>query len=90
MYLGFDALAIGPLTRQSHLYGGGRHRKCCGPHSAPARERGRMVERRIQTERLSRRLVGKGNYRHFMERRITSRPSGRRHAGQHDRWPTAR
>jgi|SRR5579872_5462967 len=79
MYLGSDALAVGPFTsRISHLED--------GDYVAIDHEgarifdaEGRPVERAIRTAPTIGALVEKGNYRHFMEKEIHDQPDACQH-----------
>ena len=75
MYLGSDALALGPLTRQISYMEEGDIAVLRPGEARLLDEKGRKVERRIQQTELSGALVGKGNYRHFMEKEIYEQPT---------------
>ena len=75
MYLGSDALALGPLTRQISYMEEGDIAVLRPGAARLLDEKGRKVERRIQQTELSGALVGKGNYRHFMEKEIYEQPT---------------
>ncbi|HUZ11288.1 MAG TPA: glutamine--fructose-6-phosphate transaminase (isomerizing) [Caulobacteraceae bacterium] len=79
MYLGSDALAVGPFTsRISHLEDGDivaidhRGARIFDAEGAPAR-------RPIRTAPAAAALVEKGNYRHFMEKEIHDQPDACQH-----------
>jgi glucosamine--fructose-6-phosphate aminotransferase (isomerizing) len=75
MYLGSDALALGPLTRQITYMEEGDIAVLRPGEARLMDERGRTVQRKIQQTELSGALVGKGNYRHFMEKEIYEQPT---------------
>jgi glucosamine--fructose-6-phosphate aminotransferase (isomerizing) len=74
MFVGSDALALAPLTRRvAYLEEGDWAVVTRG--GADIRDRGgRPVERPIRETEVSGALVGKGNYRHFMEKEIYEQP----------------
>lgn len=76
MFLGSDALAVGPFTnRVSYLEDG----DFVAVDHAGARvfdETGKAVTRAAQTVPASPALMEKGNYRHFMEKEIHDQPEG--------------
>ena len=74
MYLGSDALALAPLTeRISYLEEDDW--AVVTPAGASIRDRsGQVVERAIRRTALSGAPIGKGNYRHFMEKEIWEQP----------------
>jgi glutamine---fructose-6-phosphate transaminase (isomerizing) len=79
MFLGSDALAVGPFTnRISHLEDGDYvaidHK---GARIFDAS--GALVERQIRTVPTAQALVEKGNYRHFMEKEIYDQPDATQH-----------
>ena len=76
MYLGSDALALAPLTRRiAYLEEG----DWVGAHATTARrsstdgKRGRSAQ--IMQTALSGAAIGKGNYRHFMQKEIHEQPA---------------
>ncbi|HTX50785.1 MAG TPA: glutamine--fructose-6-phosphate transaminase (isomerizing) [Caulobacteraceae bacterium] len=79
MFIGSDALAVGPFTsRVCYLDDGDyvaidRH----GAHIFDAG--GRPAQRRIHTVAASAALMEKGNYRHFMEKEIHEQPDAVQH-----------
>jgi glucosamine--fructose-6-phosphate aminotransferase (isomerizing) len=74
MYLGSDALALAPLT-QRICYLEEDDWAVVTPAGASIHDRsGRVVERPIRQTALSGALIGKGNYRHFMEKEIWEQP----------------
>ena len=79
MYLGSDALAVGPFTsRISHLEDGDYvaidHKSARIFDAA-----GAPVERPVRTVPTAAALVEKGNYRHFMEKEIHDQPDAVQH-----------
>ena len=79
MYLGSDALAVGPFTsRISHLEDG----DYVAIDRSGARifdDTGNQVERPIISVPTAAALVEKGNYRHFMEKEIHDQPDAVQH-----------
>jgi glucosamine--fructose-6-phosphate aminotransferase (isomerizing) len=75
MFLGSDALGLAPLTQRiAYLEEGDI--AVLHPDSAEYfDERGKPVSRTVQLTQLSGALVGKGNYRHFMEKEIFEQPT---------------
>ena len=74
MYLGSDALALAPLT-QRIAYLEEDDWAVVTPAGAVVRDRtGAVAERPIRQTALSGALIGKGNYRHFMEKEIWEQP----------------
>ena len=75
MFLGSDALAVGPFTQQRHLSGGRRLRRHRPQRRAHLRRRrrGRWSAPIVQVS-ASAALVEKGDYRHFMEKEIHEQP----------------
>ena len=79
MFLGSDALAVGPFTnRISHLED--------GDYVAIDRQGARIfdasgapVKRQVRTVPTAAALVEKGNYRHFMEKEIYDQPDATQH-----------
>ncbi|MDA8051660.1 MAG: glutamine--fructose-6-phosphate transaminase (isomerizing) [Rhodospirillales bacterium] len=75
MYLGSDSLALAPLTRRVSFLKDGdwtvvtrTGARFFGPDGAP-------VEREIKETALTGALVGKGGYRHFMEKELHEHPA---------------
>ncbi len=75
MYLGSDALALGPLTRRIAYLEEGDIAILSRDSAELLNEAGEPVERRIQIAELSGAIVGKGNYKHFMEKEIHEQPA---------------
>ncbi|MBL8642574.1 MAG: glutamine--fructose-6-phosphate transaminase (isomerizing) [Rhodospirillaceae bacterium] len=74
MYIGSDAMALAPMTnRISYLEDGDWVIATKG--SAVVRDKsGKVVERAIKQTALSGALIGKGDYRHFMQKEIFEQP----------------
>lgn len=75
MFLGSDALALAPLTQRIAYLEEGDIAVLRTDAARLLDERGHAVNRRIQLTELSGALVGKGNYRHFMEKEIHEQPT---------------
>jgi glutamine---fructose-6-phosphate transaminase (isomerizing) len=75
MFLGSDALALGPLTRRIAYLEEGDIAILSRDGAELLNEAGEPVERRIQIAELSGAIVGKGNYKHFMEKEIHEQPA---------------
>jgi len=74
MYLGSDALALAPLT-QRICYLEEDDWAVVTAKGAVIRDRsGQVVERPVRRTAMSGALIGKGNYRHFMEKEIWEQP----------------
>ena len=75
MFLGSDALALAPLTRKiAYLQDGDwavLNRKGAQFFTADGQE----VEREVKLTRLTGASIGKGNYRHFMEKELHEHPA---------------
>ena len=75
MFLGSDALALAPLTRRiAYLKDGDwavLDRKGAKFYGAD----GQPVEREVKLTRLTGAAIGKGNYRHFMEKELHEHPA---------------
>ncbi len=79
MYLGTDALAVGPFTRRITYLDEGDY-VAIDHHGARIFDvSGAAVERPIVTVAASAALVEKGNYRHFMEKEIYDQPDACQH-----------
>ncbi|MEN3974656.1 glutamine--fructose-6-phosphate transaminase (isomerizing) [Emcibacter sp. SYSU 3D8] len=75
MYLGSDALAIGPLSNRICYLAEGDW-VVLTPHSAEIHdETGALVQREIKLAKLVGGLIEKGNYRHFMQKEIYEQPA---------------
>lgn len=76
MFLGSDALAVGPFTNRVCYLEEGDY-VAIGPDGATIFDQaGRPADRPIRTVPASAALVEKGNYRHFMEKEIHDQPEG--------------
>lgn len=75
MFLGSDALALGPLTRRIAYLEEGDIAILSRDTAEILNEKGETVDRRIQIAELSGAIVGKGNYKHFMEKEIHEQPA---------------
>jgi glucosamine--fructose-6-phosphate aminotransferase (isomerizing) len=80
MYFGSDALALAPLTEAHLLSGGGRlgrrhARRGRDLPDRPRRAAPEKVERPVRETAVIGAMIGKGNYRHFMEKEIHEQPA---------------
>jgi glucosamine--fructose-6-phosphate aminotransferase (isomerizing) len=75
MYLGSDALALAPLTRQICYLEEGDWAVITRDGATIHDGKGNKVQREIQETRASGAMIGKGNYRHFMEKEIFEQPA---------------
>jgi glucosamine--fructose-6-phosphate aminotransferase (isomerizing) len=74
MFLGSDALALAPLTRRIAYLEDGDW-VALGRGGARFTDRGgRVVKRAIRETRLTGAAIGRGNYRHFMEKELHEHP----------------
>ncbi|MFL5286061.1 MAG: glutamine--fructose-6-phosphate transaminase (isomerizing) [Rhodopila sp.] len=75
MFVGSDALALAPLTRRiAYLHDGDWtvvDRRCARFFDME----GNQVEREIKLTRLTGAAIGKGNFRHFMEKELHEHPA---------------
>ncbi len=76
MFLGSDALAVGPFTQRVCYLEEGDYVALSHGAAAIYDADGRAVERPVRTVPASAALVEKGNYRHFMEKEIHDQPEG--------------
>ncbi|RAK64832.1 glutamine--fructose-6-phosphate transaminase (isomerizing) [Phenylobacterium kunshanense] len=76
MFLGSDALAVGPFTQRVCYLEEGDFVALSHGAAAIYDADGRPVERAVRTVPASAALVEKGNYRHFMEKEIHDQPEG--------------
>ena len=75
MYLGSDSLALAPLT-QSICYLEEGDWAVLSPNGAAIRDaQDRPVERAIKQTAVSGAMIGKGQYRHFMQKEIFEQPA---------------
>ncbi len=74
MFIGSDALAVGPFTNKIAYLDEGDYVAIDHKSARIFDETGRPVERKTQVVSASAALVEKGNYRHFMEKEIHDQP----------------
>ncbi len=74
MFIGSDALAVGPFTNKIAYLDEGDYVAIDHKSARIFDETGRPVERKAQVVSASAALVEKGNYRHFMEKEIHDQP----------------
>ncbi len=79
MFLGSDALAVGPFTNRVTYLEEGDFVAIDHTTARIFDETGAPVERAMKTVSASAALVEKGNYRHFMEKEIHDQPEGCQH-----------
>jgi glucosamine--fructose-6-phosphate aminotransferase (isomerizing) len=75
MYLGSDALALAPLTRRIAYLEDGDWVEVRCDHAVFRDGAGALVERAIQLTAHAGAPIGKGNYRHFMEKELHEHPT---------------
>jgi len=75
MFVGSDALALAPLTERIAYLEEGDWAVVTAAGAEVFDASGRRVEREIRRTALSGAMVGKGNYRHFMEKEIHEQPA---------------
>ena len=75
MYLGSDAMALAPLTRRIAYMEEGDWVEINHERAIVRDAEGQIVEREIRETAASGALVGKGNFRHFMEKEIHEQPA---------------
>ena len=76
MFIGSDALAVGPFTNRIAYLEEGDYVAIDHGKARIFDTQGRAVEREVRTVAASAALVEKGNYRHFMEKEIHDQPEG--------------
>jgi len=76
MFIGSDALAVGPFTNRVSYLDEGDFVAIGRDGARIFDQSGRPVERAVRTVPASAALVEKGNYRHFMEKEIHDQPEG--------------
>ncbi|WP_430421396.1 glutamine--fructose-6-phosphate transaminase (isomerizing) [Phenylobacterium sp.] len=76
MFIGSDALAVGPFTNRVAFLDEGDFVAIDHTSAQIYDAAGNRVERAIRTVPTSAALVEKGNYRHFMEKEIHDQPEG--------------
>ena len=74
MFLGSDALALAPLTRRIAFLGNGDWTVLSRTGAVFLDAEGVEVKREVKLTALSGAAVGKGNYRHFMEKELHEHP----------------
>jgi len=75
MFVGSDALALAPLTERIAYLEEGDWAVVTGAGARIFDSENRPVERAIRRTAVSGAMVGKGNYRHFMEKEIHEQPA---------------
>jgi glutamine---fructose-6-phosphate transaminase (isomerizing) len=76
MFLGSDALAVGPFTNRIAYLEEGDYVAIDHTSAKIFDVTGKAVTREVRTVAASAALVEKGNYRHFMEKEIHDQPEG--------------
>ena len=79
MYLGSDALAVGPFTQKISYLEEGDYVAVTRDGAAMFDAEGRPVERAVVQVSASSALVEKGEYRHFMEKEVHEQPDSVQH-----------
>ena len=79
MFLGSDALAVGPFTNKVTYLEEGDYVAIDHDRAQIYDQSGQPVERAMRTVSASAALVETGNYRHFMEKEIHDQPEGCQH-----------
>jgi glucosamine--fructose-6-phosphate aminotransferase (isomerizing) len=75
MYFGSDALALAPLTQRICYLEEGDWAVVSDKQATIYDKAGNTVNRRIVETALSGAMIGKGNYRHFMQKEIFEQPT---------------
>jgi len=75
MYLGSDAMALAPLTRQICYLEEGDWAEITPAGAVVHDADDAVVERPVRETALSGALIGKGNFRHFMQKEIHEQPA---------------
>ena len=75
MFVGSDALALAPLTRRIAYLDEGDHAVLTPAGADFYDAAGRPVQREIRVSAVSGAAMGKGNYRHFMEKELHEHPA---------------
>ncbi|HET9370971.1 MAG TPA: glutamine--fructose-6-phosphate transaminase (isomerizing), partial [Vicinamibacterales bacterium] len=75
MYFGSDALALAPLTQRICYLEEGDWAVVSNRQAAVYDASGKTVHRRVVETALSGAMIGKGNYRHFMQKEIFEQPA---------------
>jgi glucosamine--fructose-6-phosphate aminotransferase (isomerizing) len=79
MYIGSDAVAVGPFTSRVAYLEDGDYVAIDHDTASIFDETGAAVERAIRVVPASAAMVDKGNYRHFMEKEIHEQPDAVQH-----------
>ena len=74
MFVGSDALAIGPIAREISYLGEGDMVKVTLTNAEIIDSQGKAVKRPIKKTESSGALIGKGNYKHYMQKEIYEQP----------------
>jgi glucosamine--fructose-6-phosphate aminotransferase (isomerizing) len=74
MFIGSDALALAPFTRKISYLEDGDWALIRRAGAEIRNEKGEAVERPVKLTEATGALIGKGNYRHFMEKEIHEQP----------------
>ncbi|MHA1564607.1 MAG: glutamine--fructose-6-phosphate transaminase (isomerizing) [Alphaproteobacteria bacterium] len=75
MFLGSDALALAPLTKRICYLEEGDWAEIGQDYAVVYDSSGAVVEREIRLTEASGALIGKGNFRHFMQKEIYEQPA---------------
>src|SRR4051794_7426707 len=75
MFVGSDSLALAPLTRRITYLDEGDWAVVTSREVAIYDQENRKVAREVRETALSGALIGKGNYRHFMQKEIFEQPA---------------
>jgi glucosamine--fructose-6-phosphate aminotransferase (isomerizing) len=75
MFLGSDALALAPLTKKICYLEEGDWAVVTRTGASIFDESGNKAQREVRETELSGALIGKGNYRHFMQKEIFEQPA---------------
>src|SRR5438445_943862 len=75
MFVGSDSLALAPLTRHIAYLEEGDWAVVTSKKVAIFDRANRPIERQVRETALSGALIGKGNYRHFMQKEIFEQPA---------------
>ncbi|HEY0650711.1 glutamine--fructose-6-phosphate transaminase (isomerizing) [Phenylobacterium sp.] len=76
MFIGSDALAVGPFTNRVAYLDEGDYVAIDAASAKIFDHNGKPAQRAVRTVPASAALVEKGNYRHFMEKEIHDQPEG--------------
>jgi glucosamine--fructose-6-phosphate aminotransferase (isomerizing) len=79
MFIGSDALAVGPFTNKIAYLEEGDYVAIDHDKAQIFDEHGKPAQREVRTVAASAALVEKGNYRHFMEKEIHDQPDACQH-----------